>query len=211
MLLLAGGKSSRMGTPKGLLSWEGQSLIQAHCQRFLEVGGSFVLVVLGFYAREYLDQLEWLNKGASLARLKVSYCLNPNPNHGQFSSVIEGLIRIKAMTKNSSSPVFVQPVDMPPPTEEVLVRLADSLGPSHKVSLPVYDAKIGHPVLLSACFQEKLLGLALPKQHRLDHQIANLGDDDISYVAVNDKNVTLNFNEPTDLARQSIQPEILEI
>ena len=202
LLLLAGGKSSRMGIPKGVLNWQGQSLIQAHCQRFLEVGGTFILVVLGYDAKQTMDRLKRLDQDVSESGVPVNYCINPHPDRGQFSSLMHGVTVLK--NRGETSPIFVQPVDMPPANPGVFLALAKSLGPDSKVSLPVYRDQSGHPVLLSFGFQKILLALTSPRQHRLDHEIRRLEEDAVSRVAVDDENIHLNYNYPADFPRTEV-------
>ncbi len=47
LVILAAGKSSRMGFPKGLLSYRGKKLLQHQIENFFQLGGETVVVVLG--------------------------------------------------------------------------------------------------------------------------------------------------------------------
>ena len=205
LILLAGGNSSRMGVPKGLLPWQGGTLIEAHCQQFHAVGGALVVVVLGIHAGVYLNKLEWLKKDGKWPGLRVIYCLNPTPENGQFSSLLEGLKCVMDFRNGCLDPNFVQPVDMPPPDREVYLHLHHSMGSSQKVGIPTFRAQSGHPVLLSTSFQRKLLALQPGDQQRLDHQIHTLPETSVQYTPVVDHKVILNFNTPSDLPVQEIQ------
>ena len=49
-ILLAGGESSRMGAPKPLLEWNGQTLIEYQLGQLKEAGIEVTIVVLGHRA-----------------------------------------------------------------------------------------------------------------------------------------------------------------
>ena len=46
-IILAGGKSERMGTDKGLLNWKGKSFVQHICDALQPIVGSNILIVSG--------------------------------------------------------------------------------------------------------------------------------------------------------------------
>lgn len=205
LILLAGGNSSRMGVPKGLLPWQGGTLLEAHCQQFCAVGGSFVVVVLGFHSSRYLKELRWLKGGDDPALQRVIYSLNPTPENGQFSSLLEGLKCALSFRNQRRTSVFVQPVDMPPPDKEVYFQLYHSMERGQQVAIPTFGAQSGHPVLLSYLFQRELLALQPGSEKRLDHLIHNLPEASIGHFPVEDRKVILNFNSPSDLSFQETQ------
>ena len=59
LLLLAAGSSSRMGSPKQLLSWGSKTLIEHQIKELLDTG-NLVSVVLGAYANEIIDVIDKL-------------------------------------------------------------------------------------------------------------------------------------------------------
>ena len=82
-IILAAGASSRMGTPKALLDYRGESFVG----RLVRVlGASFqpVIVVLGYHA-DVIRQ-----KVPAIANIVV----NPDPSRGQFSSSLAAAIPI---------------------------------------------------------------------------------------------------------------------
>src|SRR5688572_20706140 len=65
-LLLCGGKSSRMGQPKGLLDYFGRPWLVEQLYRLKKVGMSSVTVLLGYGSDEYFVKIPQLRQvGAS--------------------------------------------------------------------------------------------------------------------------------------------------
>ncbi|MBA4392008.1 MAG: hypothetical protein C0407_00480, partial [Desulfobacca sp.] len=60
LILLAGGKSSRMGTPKGLLDYQGNLWLFEQLSRFQAASGKRVVIVLGFHHDQYFEKIPWL-------------------------------------------------------------------------------------------------------------------------------------------------------
>jgi CTP:molybdopterin cytidylyltransferase MocA len=91
LILLAGGRSSRMGTPKGLLNYHGHPWLIEQLLRFKAASGKRVIVVLGFHQAPYFEQIPWLVNAVTnpveQLGLKISAVINPVPEHGQFSSL----------------------------------------------------------------------------------------------------------------------------
>ena len=62
LILLAGGRSSRMGTPKGLLDYQGHPWLVEQLRRFKAASGKRAIIVLGFHQAPYFEQIPWLEK-----------------------------------------------------------------------------------------------------------------------------------------------------
>ena len=79
-IILAAGASSRMGTPKALLDYRGETFLD----RLIRVLGAVcdpVIVVLGYHA-------EQIRAGVNG---RVQFVVNPTPTRGQLSSLQTGL------------------------------------------------------------------------------------------------------------------------
>ena len=91
LILLAGGRSSRMGTPKGLLNYHGHPWLIEQLRRFKAASGKRVIIVLGFHQAPYFEQIPWMVKAVTEPvqelGLEISATTNPAPEHGQFSSL----------------------------------------------------------------------------------------------------------------------------
>ncbi len=148
-VLLAGGASTRMGAPKPLLQFEGETfldrlvrLFSPHCHR--------VIAVLGY-------QAETVARGLQRPGVPV-LVLNPKPECGQLSSLQTGLRALSARP----TAVFFHPVDIPAIQEETIIRLcaAWETAPAGTLVLqPRHRGRKGHPVLLAATLIPELLAL----------------------------------------------------
>jgi molybdenum cofactor cytidylyltransferase len=130
-LILSGGASSRMGSPKALLTWQGETFL-ARLLRLLSELCSPVFIVTGAHDREIRSALPHLSPQ-----------LHYNPGHasGQFSSLRFGLSLFPPDTS-----VIYWPVDFPAVSPETLRELAAH---SHAdLAKPTYQGQSGHPILL---------------------------------------------------------------
>ncbi|HZU83780.1 MAG TPA: nucleotidyltransferase family protein [Polyangiaceae bacterium] len=187
LVLLAGGRSSRLGTPKGLVRVEGRPWI-AHQLDAADRAGLRVIAVLGFDHSRYAAELPEL---ASRAVVVV----NPLPERGPFSSLQCGLALVGA------GRAFVLPIDVPAPDAPVWRALRGALTEGFDAAVPVHDGHGGHPVLLSARMVERLL--RLESASRLD---VELRASAVARVAVADARVLMNLNSPEEWIAAGAEP-----
>jgi molybdenum cofactor cytidylyltransferase len=102
-VVLAAGSSSRMGRPKQIIQFRGESLLRRAALAALAGGCSPVVVVTGAYAE--LSQCE-------LDGLDVREVFNPRWQTGMASSIRVGLNTLLAADTNASAAVFL-PCDQP--------------------------------------------------------------------------------------------------
>ena len=196
LILLAGGKSSRMGTPKGLLEYRGNLWLIEQFKRFKAASGGRAIVILGFHHEHYFEKIPWLrtagNQPVHQLGLNISVVINPNPEYGQFSSLKCAI----AFLQNEDFPgVFVHPVDVPSPKKEVYEKLSRAFNRSVSAAIPRHRYKGGHPVLLSHAFLDRLAEISPSSAEvRLDLQIQALPRDQVAFVPVDDESVCLNMN-----------------
>jgi molybdenum cofactor cytidylyltransferase len=185
VVVLAAGRSSRMGEPKGLVlvggrPWIAHQLDALACHR--------VVLVLGADRDRYLRAVPELLDRAVVV-------VNPEPDRGPFSSLQVGLA---AATPGEA--VFVLPVDVPAPSRAVWSALAAALhGESGgaAAAVPSFEGRGGHPVLLAPSFVAHLR--ALPPSARLDEELRNRTvSRQALRVEVYDPAVRLNLNAPED-------------
>jgi putative nucleotidyltransferase with HDIG domain len=137
-LILAAGRSSRMGRFKPLLPLGDLAVVERVIQLFRAAGVSAVYVVVGHRAEDLRTRLA--ASGATLVS-------NPRYAEGMFSSVQAGL----AAVGTGFGSIFIQPVDVPlvrPATVRLLLAaLADHPG---KAIHPTWKGQRGHPPLVPA-------------------------------------------------------------
>ena len=201
LILLAGGKSSRMGQPKGLMKISKDFWLLDQLASFHNSGGKRVTLVLGYDAEKYFQSFPWLEnakeKWIQKDGLGISVIKNSTPELGPFSSLI---CAWKFLKKENPSPVFLLPIDVPCPDKNVFDALNSEISKKSLVCVPTLNNKGGHPVLLSKDFLDRLLEIA-PEgpDARLDRQISRLPDNQIKRVPVIDKKILMNLNSPTCL------------
>jgi molybdenum cofactor cytidylyltransferase len=136
-VLLAAGKSSRMGDIKLLLPYRDKPLI-CHAIEAALAGSDYVIVVTGFYEKAIIPILEQYQ---TQFPYRLTWVQNPHPQFGQFSSTLVGVSHI-------------------PETESFAIALGDAplitayhyhqlqqLLPSYEAVRPFCNNIPGHPVL----------------------------------------------------------------
>ena len=209
LILLAAGRSSRMGIPKGLLKFKNIYWLEHQIQNYFSYGGKKVLIVLGDHCSEYQKVFSWLDlpeKWLSFQRGQVAYVQNKNPKDGQFSSLQIALNFLLSKKSSKFHPppnfekVLLLPVDVPLADEVSLKKMLTSFKDKSecKVCIPSYQKQKGHPVLLSRIFCQYLVQQQIASNPRLDHIIRGLKTNQVGVVDVNDKSVHLNINTTND-------------
>ena len=136
-IVLAAGRSARMGRPKALLPVGGETFVQRVARTLAGAGASPVLVVVA--ADTAAEIRRSLDRGARIV-------VNPRPDRGQLSSLQEGLSAVP----ESARAALITPVDLPlvrPATVELLVQTWRAGEAS--VVRPTGAGRHGHPVLVA--------------------------------------------------------------
>jgi molybdenum cofactor cytidylyltransferase len=140
--------SRRVGDLKQAMEWSGQTVIRHVCGTLLDAGLEWVGVVLG-YERERLAE--------ELAGLEVHVVENPEYAAGMFSSVQRGLRAAPA----GAVACVVALVDQPRVTAGTIRALVeDHRRAGAAVTIPRFEGRTGHPVVLSREVIEATLSAA---------------------------------------------------
>ena len=148
-IVLAAGRSTRMGGPNKLLAeLDGRKLVRIAAEQSLASKASEVIVVTGHQA-ELVEQ--------ALAGLKVKFVRNPDFAAGLASSVKAGVAAVAA----DADGAVVCLGDMPLIDASLIDRLIDAFAPDrgHLIVVPVADGRRGNPVLWSRRFFKELATL----------------------------------------------------
>ena len=148
-VILAAGRSTRMGGPNKLLAeLDGKKLVRIAAEQALASKASEVVVVTG-------HQAELVEK--ALAGLNVRFVRNPEFAGGLASSVKAG---IAAVTDNADGAVICLG-DMPLISAGLIDRLVEAFAPDrgNLIVVPVADGRRGNPVLWSRRFFKELMTL----------------------------------------------------
>ncbi|HEY8767837.1 MAG TPA: nucleotidyltransferase family protein [Dehalococcoidia bacterium] len=143
-ILLAAGESRRMGSPKPLLDWAGETLIEYQVHQLCDAGVDTVIAVLGHSA----DQVRPLAERAGAAAV-----LNDHYAEGRASSLRAGA----AAVPPSTAEIAVLNVDQPRPALVTARLLAEHLASGALITLPTYEGRRGHPAFLCGSLLPELL------------------------------------------------------
>ena len=186
-IILAAGASERMGTPKALLSYRGETFVG----RLVRVLGSAcerVTVVLGNHADTIRPQVP------NRARVEV----NPDPDRGQLSSLQTALAA--EMHQNVHGFAFI-PVDCCAVLQETVTLLAHAFAARKEGTLfviPRKGGKRGHPVFAARAIALEMLALAPTAEAR---EIVHRYVDRTEYVEVEDDGIFTDIDTPEDYSK----------
>lgn len=144
VVILAGGKSERMGYPKPFLDVNGITLLESTYKKYETFSGRIEVILNGQFAGH-----SWKATYDSL-REKMRIRLNDHPELGRFHSLQLGL---SGMTGKAFC--FLQNVDTPV-SQEVILALAAARNPAG-YTVPVCEGKRGHPVIISRTVMNAIL------------------------------------------------------
>jgi len=191
LIILAGGKSSRMGSPKGLLNYQGNPWILEQISRFAKVNNPEVYIGLGYDHELYFELIPWfkkaVNKTYRYKDVQVRIIINSEPEYGPFSTLQTVLKKM-----DPKETVLVHPIDIPFMDEKNLIALINE---KNTIVVPVCENKKGHPVKLKPEFWIRLLNINLSSEKaRLDSQIKAYNTSKVSYFNVDYKPIYQNIN-----------------
>ncbi|WP_374383981.1 NTP transferase domain-containing protein [Dongia sp.] len=148
-LVLAAGKSSRMGRNKLLLDWSGKPIVAHVLDKVAEIGFSETVVVTGHQAGKVKDALG--------ARPGVKMVEARDHATGMAASLKAGL---RALSAECDAALVILG-DMPQVSVDLLKRLIAAYQPleGRAIVLPVADGKRGNPVLFDRRFFADMLQL----------------------------------------------------
>ena len=194
-VLLAGGKSERMGFPKGLLLYNKTFWILEQLNRIANSSITTVYIGLGHYHENYFTAVPWFkdaqNRFVKYNDLKVKVIVNTTPENGSFSTLQAVLAQIP-----ENQTVLIQPIDVPLLNTAELEQIIRT---TNMIVQPQFEGKNGHPIQLSAMFWNPLLQLNTTDENsRLDFQIKKKNPEQCTVVAVQDSSVIRNLNTPAD-------------
>jgi len=142
-IVLAAGKSERMGRPKALLPFRGRTFLGNILEAISHTSIEDTFVVLGHHR----DEIE---RSVSLP----SVVFNPNYEQGMVTSFQAG---IRALSWDTSG-AFLFLVDHPVVEAATIESMIMNLAPN-RIVLPTFEGRRGHPVLFSSEVLEEILAL----------------------------------------------------
>ncbi len=149
-LILAAGRSSRMGEFKPLLPLGKETVIERVISLFQEAAVAEILVVAGFGAERLIPVVE---------RCGARWTVNEDYDRGMFSSLQAGVRRLAP----SCEAFFVLPADHPFVRPETVLSLMSAFRSGKgKICRPSYQKRWGHPPLIPAALVPAILSFDKP-------------------------------------------------
>jgi len=184
-LIAAAGKSTRMGTPKALLSIEDTTFVRHMVQRFLEARVEQIIITLpecDAAAQQIREEVRYLPR--------INFCQNSFPDRELLGSVQSSL-------RWHDNAILVMPIDVPCPTLEFLQTFLEQDTTRPSIHCTTHAGEFGHPILFTHHFFDEILQLGTGDTLRT---VLNRHHDQIVTVESNDSNVIRNINTPSDYA-----------
>jgi molybdenum cofactor cytidylyltransferase len=190
-IILSGGESSRMGSPKALLPYHGRPFLEHLLDVAQHPKIGRVLVVLGPHAEQIL---------AAVKISPESVALNPEWKKGQLSSIQTGLRRLSEdSTAPATEGVVLFLVDQPLITGMLVDQLiAEFYRSGQPIIVPSFRGKRGHPVIFAQRLYSELMTAPLDQGARA---VVWAHAGEVFEVPTDEEGVVLNLNNPETLRR----------
>jgi molybdenum cofactor cytidylyltransferase len=184
-IILSGGASRRMGTPKALLRFQNETFLDRLIRVFSAVCDP-IIVVVGVHSDK-------IRSGVARAS-DVLFALNPDPERGMLSSLQCGL----ALVPPDAEAAMFLPVDHPHLDLSTIQTLAARFHADRApVTVPTYAGEHGHPVCIAHSLVTELL--ALPPEAKASDVIHRHIPHTV-YVEVSDPAVVTDIDDPSAYA-----------
>lgn len=193
-VILSGGESSRMGSPKALvpLGPGGQTFLEhlLEITRQPEIG--WTRIVLGKHTEE-------ISRALSLD--PASIVVNPDWKLGQISSIQAA---IRSLPAGETNGVMLFLVDHPLISSALVAKLVAEFNASDRpIVIPTFHGKRGHPVIFGERLYNELLA-ASPEQGAREVVWAHANE--VHEVPTDEEGIILNLNSPEALRQALNRP-----
>ena len=146
-ILLAAGKSKRMGKLKQLLPFGQSTIVEQAIDNLLGSTIDEVIAVVGHKAEEVIEKI---------ASRPIKLVKNPDYEQGMSTSIIAGL----SLVDDGAHAIMFVLGDQPLIDSQTMTRLAKEFRSHDKgIAVPTYRGARGHPVILAVKYKEELLEL----------------------------------------------------
>ena len=147
-IVLAAGRSERMGAFKPLLPFGSSTVIDSCIDNLRDGGVETIVVVIGQSSRG--EELE-----RHLHDSDVIFATNPDPSSEMSDSIACGVRQLPEET----DAVLITPADHPAVPPAIVAQLIDEWRQGAQLVVPTFNDRGGHPVLLDHSFRSELLSL----------------------------------------------------
>jgi molybdenum cofactor cytidylyltransferase len=161
-VILAAGRSRRMGAFKPLLPFGDRTVIECCVENLRAADVEDIVVVVGHRQEDLRSQL---------GPLKVSFAVNEDPDTAMSVSIARGV----AAVNTNSRALLIALADHPAVPPETITILIDEWQRGARLVQPEHEGRGGHPVLIDLVYRNELLALdsksglrGLFSTHRVD-------------------------------------------
>jgi molybdenum cofactor cytidylyltransferase len=187
-IILSGGASQRMGSPKALLPYRGRPFLEHLMAVTAHAKIGVRRIVLGAHAA-------LISKAVQFATDEV--VINDDWEKGQLSSIQAGIRSLPRGTDGMILCLIDHPLISAGLVGDLIERFYTEETRPHIV-LPVYQGKRGHPVIFSAGVYEELLAAPLDQGAR---SVVWAHARDVAEVVTTEQGCALNLNDPETMRR----------
>jgi molybdenum cofactor cytidylyltransferase len=185
-VILSGGASSRMGSPKALLPYQGRPFLEHLLEVTMQAKIGVRRVVLGAHA-------EPIAKEVPLAADEI--VINAEWEKGQLSSIQAALRSLPPGTDG----IVLCLIDHPLISSTLVRDLIETFYTSKKpIVLPVCEGQRGHPVIFSAQLYDELLKAPLETGARA---VVWAHAGEVEEFSTNEEGCILNLNDPQAMGK----------
>jgi molybdenum cofactor cytidylyltransferase len=143
-IILAGGSSKRMGSPKALVIIDGLTFLEMIVNKHHDAGVEKPIVIISDFLESEILQLK-------LKKTQLIVCSPPE------RTPLESLKRGISKLSSDLGAFIVHPIDFPLPLVTTIKAMMDSYEKSGKAIVkPVFQDKGGHPIVLSSTLIEEI-------------------------------------------------------
>ena len=197
-VILSGGASSRMGSPKALLAYQGRPFLEHLLEITVHPKIGVRRIVLGAHA-------EAIAKNIVLDADEI--VINDDWEKGQLSSIQAAIRSLSAATggtakdgaERGTDGLLLCLIDHPLISGDLVDGLIEQFYAARtKIVLPKYEGRRGHPVIFPAALYDELLHAPADKGARA---VVWAHAADVLEVPTNEEGCVLNLNDPETLLR----------
>ena len=145
-ILLAAGRSRRMGKFKPLLAFGETTVIESCLKNLHDAGLEETVVVIGHRG----DEIQ-----AHLGDRQIKFAVNPDPDSAMSVSIACGV----AAVSSGAKALVIGLVDYPAVESATIKAICEAWADGAKLVQPEYEGRGGHPVLIDLAYREELLRL----------------------------------------------------
>ncbi len=183
-IILAAGLSTRMGSPKMLLDWQGSTVLETVLKTVTESPIDDVILVYGAWKNEILK---------ITGKFPIQPVYNPDFSNGSMLvSLQTGLSHIHEPSDGFMVILGDQPMLSKTVIEKVML---DFRSTGKMLVLPSFNYRRGHPWLINISLKNEILGIEEPRTLR---DFLKNHETEIFYSVVDDPTILADLDTPED-------------